>query len=281
MPRVASLFLPNLATDRIRRTERRTSPSGLDSSPSRRGGGTRPARHRPSLRPAHGNRRRLPGGARARPSSRHGARPGPRAGSRPRRPRCRARRPMRPCSPGSACSPPAAGLRAPPCPARTGSGSILQGVAHLFGGERAMCARILRFLRAARPRRPDRRRRHARRRSCPRPLRLRDPPDPLPRRRRGRGDRAAAARRSSGRGGGAGRRPPARHRDDRRSCSRCRAAPLERRFGKSLLLRLDQALGRAAEPFDPIVPEEPPSATAAPRRADRHRRGDRRRCSAS
>ncbi len=38
-------------------------------------------------------------------------------------------------------------------------------------------------------------------------------------------------------------------------------APLERRFGKTLLLRLDQALGRAAEPFDPIVPEEPPSAT--------------------
>jgi protein ImuB len=38
-------------------------------------------------------------------------------------------------------------------------------------------------------------------------------------------------------------------------------APLERRFGKNLLRRLDQVLGRAAEPFDPIVPEEPPSAT--------------------
>jgi protein ImuB len=37
-------------------------------------------------------------------------------------------------------------------------------------------------------------------------------------------------------------------------------APLERRFGKSLLRRLDQALGRASEPFEPIVPEEPPSA---------------------
>ena len=36
-------------------------------------------------------------------------------------------------------------------------------------------------------------------------------------------------------------------------------APLQRRFGESLLLRLDQALGRAAEPIDPIVPEEPPS----------------------
>ena len=38
-------------------------------------------------------------------------------------------------------------------------------------------------------------------------------------------------------------------------------APLQRRFGSTLLKRLDQALGRAAEPFDPIVPEEPPSIT--------------------
>jgi protein ImuB len=36
--------------------------------------------------------------------------------------------------------------------------------------------------------------------------------------------------------------------------------PLQRRFGRTLLSRLDQALGRAAEPFDPIVPEEPPMA---------------------
>ena len=36
-------------------------------------------------------------------------------------------------------------------------------------------------------------------------------------------------------------------------------APLQRRLGSALLLRLDQALGRAAEPFDPIVPEAPPS----------------------
>ena len=32
-------------------------------------------------------------------------------------------------------------------------------------------------------------------------------------------------------------------------------APLQRRFGETLLLRLDQALGRAPEPFEPIVPE--------------------------
>jgi|GEM_PF-72621 len=36
-------------------------------------------------------------------------------------------------------------------------------------------------------------------------------------------------------------------------------APLRRRFGGILLGRLDQALGRAPEPFDPVVPEEPPA----------------------
>jgi protein ImuB len=35
--------------------------------------------------------------------------------------------------------------------------------------------------------------------------------------------------------------------------------PLNRRFGKTLLTRLDQMLGWAAEPLDPIVPIEPPS----------------------
>ncbi|HZG45763.1 MAG TPA: DUF6504 family protein, partial [Allosphingosinicella sp.] len=38
-------------------------------------------------------------------------------------------------------------------------------------------------------------------------------------------------------------------------------APLQRRFGRNLLKRLDQALGRTGEPFDPIVPEEAPSVT--------------------
>ena len=35
-------------------------------------------------------------------------------------------------------------------------------------------------------------------------------------------------------------------------------APLQRRFGPDLLDRLDQALGRKPEPFDPIVPAAPP-----------------------
>ncbi|HWH17675.1 MAG TPA: DUF6504 family protein [Allosphingosinicella sp.] len=38
-------------------------------------------------------------------------------------------------------------------------------------------------------------------------------------------------------------------------------APIERRFGKTLLKRLDQALGRAAEPIRPIIPEEAPCAS--------------------
>ncbi|WP_343040012.1 DNA polymerase Y family protein [Sphingomonas piscis] len=33
--------------------------------------------------------------------------------------------------------------------------------------------------------------------------------------------------------------------------------PLARRFGQMLLTRLDQALGRAGEPIDPLIPEEP------------------------
>ncbi len=37
--------------------------------------------------------------------------------------------------------------------------------------------------------------------------------------------------------------------------------PLERRFGSSLLLRLDQALGRSPEAIDPVVPQDPPSVT--------------------
>jgi len=37
-------------------------------------------------------------------------------------------------------------------------------------------------------------------------------------------------------------------------------APLGRRFGKAALERLDQALGRAAEPIVPVVPEDTPAA---------------------
>jgi protein ImuB len=37
--------------------------------------------------------------------------------------------------------------------------------------------------------------------------------------------------------------------------------PLVRRFGKDALLKLDQALGRTPEPIDPIVPRDAPAAT--------------------
>jgi protein ImuB len=36
-------------------------------------------------------------------------------------------------------------------------------------------------------------------------------------------------------------------------------APLVRRFGKAMVLRLDQALGHAAEPLDPVVPRDAPA----------------------
>jgi protein ImuB len=38
-------------------------------------------------------------------------------------------------------------------------------------------------------------------------------------------------------------------------------APLQRRFGSTLLTRLDQALGRLPEPFDPIIAQDPPAVT--------------------
>lgn len=40
-------------------------------------------------------------------------------------------------------------------------------------------------------------------------------------------------------------------------------APLTRRFGQPALLKLDQAMGTAAEPFDPIVPRDAPFASLA------------------
>ena len=133
----------------------------------------------------------------------------------------------------------------------------LSGVAHLFGGEQAMCERILAFTRrlgfsariavagttgAA----------HALARYGGAPLTL-----------CADGGEAAALAAF----------PPAALRLDDAALAIARRlglarigeliamprAPLQRRFGAELLLRLDQALGRAPEPFAPIVPEEPPS----------------------
>ena len=133
----------------------------------------------------------------------------------------------------------------------------LTGVAHLFGGERLMCERILAFLRrlgftariavagtagAA----------HALARFGAEPLIL-CPSG-------GEADALAcfplAALRLEERMLSAARRLGLERIGELIAMPR---APLQRRFGASLLTRLDQALGRAGEPFDPIVPEEPAS----------------------
>ena len=66
-----------------------------------------------------------------------------------------------PGSPVSACSPPAAGRRAPRISGPDGLWLDLSGVAHLFGGEQAHVRAHPRLREAARLHRPHRRRRHA------------------------------------------------------------------------------------------------------------------------
>ena len=133
----------------------------------------------------------------------------------------------------------------------------LTGVAHLFGGEEQMCARILAFCRrlgftariavagtagAA----------HALARFGDRPLILCPAGDeaellaPMP----------LAALRLEEEALSAARRLGLERIGELIAMPR---APLQRRFGEALLTRLDQALGRAAEPLEPIVPGEPPA----------------------
>lgn len=133
----------------------------------------------------------------------------------------------------------------------------LTGVAHLFGGEDRMCRRILAFCRrlgfgariavAGSPGAA-----HALARFGGRPLLLCPPggeadllaPMPL------------AALRLDEEVLGAARRLGLEGIGELIALPR---APLQRRLGETLLLRLDQALGRAPEPFEPIVPEEAPA----------------------
>jgi protein ImuB len=133
----------------------------------------------------------------------------------------------------------------------------LTGVAHLFGGEERMCERILAFLRrlgfAARIA-------VAGTAGAAHAL-ARFGPDRIAFCPGGReGDALAAmplaALRLDEKALGAARRLGIERIGELIIMPR---APLQRRFGSDLLLRLDQALGRAGEPFDPIVPEEPPS----------------------
>ncbi|HEX9931846.1 MAG TPA: DUF6504 family protein, partial [Allosphingosinicella sp.] len=134
----------------------------------------------------------------------------------------------------------------------------LSGVAHLFGGEEAMCRRILTFCAragftariavagtygAA----------HALARFSGRPIARcsnggeADAVAPMP----------LAALRLSEDALGAARRLGLETVGELIAMPR---APLQRRFGKALVERLDQALGRACEAIDPVVPEEAPMA---------------------
>jgi protein ImuB len=281
MPRLASLWLPDLATDRIRRTQRiaarpeAAAPRTADHILPGRGGHWRPGarwareaqpqsfvlrRAEGALVTAHkqGNRNLL---AAACPAARA-------LGLAPGMPLTKARilvsgLDVRPADPeGDAAWLHRLGLFAArrwmPRAALSGPDGLwldLGGVAHLFGGERAMCERILAFLR-----------------------------------RLGFTARIAVAGTTGAafalaRFGGepialcpSGREadalapmPLAALRLDEDLLSRATRlglerigellamprAPLQRRFGAALLIRLDQALGRAPEPFDPIVPEQP------------------------
>lgn len=131
----------------------------------------------------------------------------------------------------------------------------LSGVAHLFGGERRMCERILAFLGrlgfsariavagTAGAAHALARFGHAPSSLCPGGMEAEAiAAMPLAALRLDQGQLATAHRLGVERVGELLAMP---------------RAPLQRRFGSALLLRLDQALGRAPEPFDPIVPEEP------------------------
>ena len=135
----------------------------------------------------------------------------------------------------------------------------LTGVAHLFGGEERMCRRILRFcaragFRARIAVAATAGAAHALARHRPGPItacRSGEEAEaiaglPLAALRIGEGEVAAARRLGIEQIGALAAMP---------------RAPLQRRFGASLLTRLDQALGRVPEPLDPIVPLDPPCAS--------------------
>ncbi|TFI58351.1 DNA polymerase Y family protein [Sphingomonas parva] len=134
----------------------------------------------------------------------------------------------------------------------------LTGVAHLFGGEEKMAARILRFCaragfaaRIAIADTPGAA--HAIARHGGVPLRVCPPgghaealaPLPVAALRLEEPVLAAARRLGIERIGELVAMP---------------RAPLQRRFGKTMLARLDQALGRASEPIDPVTPRDAPFA---------------------
>jgi protein ImuB len=309
MPRLASLWLPDLAIDRIRRTERiawspdKSSPRFRgEGDQAKPGGGAPPpscgrspspanAGEEKGLKPGHWR----PGARWAREAAPAGRRHQSAAGATVTAHKVGGRNllaavsaearalglvpgmaltkarilvrglDVRPADPAGDAAWLAqlgrfAARRWTPCAALSDGDGLfldLSGVAHLFGGERTMAARILAFLArlgftariavagtagAA----------HALARFGPEPLILCPgggeagalAPLPLAALRLADATLAAARRLGLERIGELVAMP---------------RAPLQRRFGETLLRRLDQALGRAAEPFDPIVPEAPPS----------------------
>jgi protein ImuB len=287
MPRLASLFLPQLAIERIVRGERRQGPLNPSSLPPPETGegksGLKPGHWRPGARwareaPARTGSLNIAEGALV-TAHRAGNRdllaaacPRARAlGLAPGMALTKARvlvrgLDVRPADPqGDAAWLARLGLfaarRWTPRAALSGPDGLwldLTGVAHLFGGEEIMCRRILIFCRrlgfsariavagttgAA----------HALARfGGERPLFL-CPPG-------GEADAIAAmplaALRLDADLLGAADRLGVERIGELIAMPR---GPLQRRFGGALLTRLDQALGRAAEPFDPIVPEAPPA----------------------
>jgi protein ImuB len=132
----------------------------------------------------------------------------------------------------------------------------LTGVAHLFGGEEKMCRRILAFCEragfaariavAGTPGAAHALVRFGPNTLCP----ANGEPEalaPLP----------LAALRGEGAGLAPARRLGLETVGDLLPLPR---GPLQRRFGRTLLARLDQALGRIGEPIEPVVPEEAPCA---------------------
>jgi protein ImuB len=285
MPRLASLCLPDLAIDRIRLAarppsppERRAAASGADVLLEARGGGWRPGA-RGARAPAPTDLAIKGDGDDALVTSRRegnrdlvaAACPAARAlGLFPGMPLTKARilvpgLDVRPADDdGDAAWLARLGLfaarRWTPRAALSGADGLwldLSGGAHLFGGEKRMCERILGFCRrlgfaariavagtagAA----------HALARFAAEPLVLCPPggeaaalaPFPLAALRLDEAVLGIARRLGIERIGELAAMP---------------RAPLQRRFGADLLLRLDQALGKAGEPFDPIVPVEAPA----------------------
>ncbi|MDQ8756069.1 DNA polymerase Y family protein [Sphingosinicella sp. LHD-64] len=283
MPRLASLWLPDLAIDRIRRTERTAAPPrrplwlpDADRVLPARSGHWRPgarwAREAPAqdviirdgtgaLVTAHRDGNRLLVAAASRQARALGLDPGmPLTQARILVPGLDVRDADHD---GDAAWLQRLALfaarRWTPRAALSGPDGLwfdLTGVAHLFGGEERMCERILAFCRrlgfaariavagslgAA----------HALARFSGRPLTL----CPIGGEAQAITDFPLAALRLDAEVLDAGRRLGIGRVGELIAMPR---GPLQRRFGSTLLTRLDQALGRIGEPFDPIVPEEPP-----------------------